>query len=433
MPSKKCYTVCNRYSKNSCYDTCSCSKCCNKSCVGPTGKDGNTGPTGSTGPIGARGPQGEQGPTGPTGPQGLQGEDGPTGATGDSCFRIPECEKPCILHGSIGPTGEILANSSEGWTVEVQAGPTGTEYNIIFEKFFDGPPVVIASSNEPATLFNTTYRDALLVGGDSLMNFIAIGCPCDFEVWSIEHNISNTLRKIDAPTGDIIDTVNFVVYENASNIGSVYGHALAADPTNNDLYAVVTPTSGVAPIDDYRLIKFRDSTYAEADVIYKLGDKFEGLTFDSSGQLWGVVGVGAGDTGSPDFGRGDLYQINKATGVTTKIADLSEGASGSTGPSHAIGYNDDDGLIYHIYHNTINDAQLETWDPNNPGNAPVNIGAINEDNNWWGLVYNKNDEFLALRSTDGLYALDILANTDQIDTIPNNLRGLAIIKELLII
>lgn len=428
MPNKKCYTVCNRYSKNSCYDACSCNKCCNKLCIGPTGPQG---PTGPTGPIGLQGPQGEDGPTGPTGPQGFQGERGPTGPTGRSCFQIPECEKPCILHGGFEASGNILPNSSSGWYGDVQAGPTGTEYTITFNKFFDGPPIVIASSNDVTGLFNTSYRDTVIVGGDQYVNFIAIGCPCEFDLWSIESNIANTLRKINAPTAEIVDTVVFTVFENAVDIGNVYGHALAADPGNNDLYAIVTPTSGVAPIDDYRLIKFRDQTFTEADVIYQLGDKFESLTFDTSGQLWSVVGVGAGDTGSPDFGRGDLYQINKATGVTTKIADLSEGLAGSTGPPHVIGYNSDDNLIYHIYHNAVNDAQLETWDPANPTNAPVNIGAIPQDDDWAGLVYNKDGDFLALRSSDALFAMDTLGNTSNIEDISNDLKGLAIIKEII--
>lgn len=402
---KGCYG-CSSDRFNSCKDKPTYECCCSEGPCGPQGEPGCTGPQGT---------QGQPGPIGPTGPAG----------TGGSCFMIPGCDEVKCIQGSIGPTGVAGPNSSDMFCATVVPGGIyPTEYNVMFKCFFDGPPVVLASSDEPATVDDVSYRHTVLSGGPEFMNFVAIGCVCPVDAYVISRSYPNTLLKINAATGELIEKISFILMDNGSAFAS-FGHALAADPTTKEIYAVVSIGShvGPPPFSSFKLIKI-DVATKTAKVVYGLGDRFSSITFDSTGQLWGVVGNAAADQGSPDFGRGDLYKIDKNTGVTTKIADLSEGLGQAF---HVIGFNPDDNLLYHIYGNdTV--STLESWDPANPLNLPVFIADVDDISQWSGLAYNKDGEFLANNISLGFHALSTSGVATNLGgPLASPTRGLALI------
>lgn len=394
--------------------------------TGPTGTTGTTGPTGTTGTTGPTGPTGTTGPTGPTGETGSTGSTGstgPTGPAGDSAFSINGCNQIRVIHGNVGPTGVPGPNSSSEFSASV-TGVAPTEYTVTFSFFFNGPPVVLASSNDPATVVNVTYNQALLYGGDQFMNFMAIGCRMDMDAYVIARFLPNTLFRLNPATGQVVETIVFNLLNGVTPV-SGGGQALALDPISGYLYAVVSlgMPADPAPISSYALIRI-DLATNDANVVYGLGDRFSSITFDSSGQLWGVLGNAAADIGSPDLGRGDLYQIDKNTGITTKIADLSEGVGNAF---HVIGYNPDDGLIYHIYGNTPF-STLETWDPANPVNPPVYVADVNAETAWAGMTYNMFGDFLATDISIGFHTISSTGTLTYLGPpLADVARGLALI------
>lgn len=367
-------------------------KSCKKKCIcaGPTG---DFGPTGFQGPVGSQGLQGNDGPTGPRGIIGIQGEQGSTGPRGDPCFMIPDCEEPCILLGNVGSTGVIGPNSSDGITASVQAGPTGTEYTITYGKFFDSAPILNVSSNAQTTIFNSTYRDAVIVGGDNYVNFFAVGCECPIILFGLDTGNTNQTRQI-YPVSGLSDPPNAV-----SGYDPSYGRAFTFDPTSGSIYAVVTESNLLnAPLDEYVLVRFTNLN--TASVIYQLGDNFNSLTVDNTGQLWGVISGYGGDQGDfvTDHSRGDLYKIDKTNGVTTKIADLTQGLATF---NHLIAFNPDDNLIYHMYIAAGNQIAFESWDPSNPTNPPVFISSqFFSCTNITAIVYFKDGDFIFLCAGD---------------------------------
>jgi len=419
---KCCNTNCKSKGPIKCGQKNGCKKCC---CVGPTGCQGEDGPTGIQGQQGVQGIQGIPGEPGPTGPQGFQGPPGVTGPKGPPCTFIPECEETLIIHGGVGATGEILPNSSDKFTADVD----GTEYTINFTELFNGPPVLLVTSDDPAFIQSVTFRDAIIQGGDDRMNFMAIGCKENSRAWVIDNQIANTIREVDLGSGDFTGTTI-----NINGVGTVYGTALAHDQQTDYVYAVVKENVGASPNDftEYKLIRFNNGNgnflAGIAEHIYYIGDRFSSITFASSGTLYGVVGSDGVDQGGPDLAGGDLYIINTSTGVTTKIADLSEGVTGSI---HVIGSDQSTNIIYHLYNDTVSTVAMESFDTSTPAVAPVAIGAVTDVATYSGMAFYQNNELFTVAVSDGSYSILTDATSSSIGsfTTPQNVRGMAIIPD----
>lgn len=102
-------------------------------------------------------------------------------------------------------------------------------------------------------------------------------------------------------------------------IGSDLGYAvnaIAIDPTTGVMYASTTTWSGA-----FNGLLVVDTSTGTATEVGEFGDGFAailGLTFDSTGQLWGWH----------DPSADDPVRIDKATGVATTVGDAEEGTSG---------------------------------------------------------------------------------------------------------
>ncbi len=107
--------------------------------------------------------------------------------------------------------------------------------------------------------------------------------------------------------------------------------AIAADPTDNEKLYAILKLQGQSGRE---LVTIDPDTGVATD-IGDTGDLFAGLAFDLLGVLYGVTGDGAG---VPET----LYTLNKLTAVPTAVLTLGNGNDGET-----IGYNPDNGLLYH--------------------------------------------------------------------------------------
>jgi hypothetical protein len=132
------------------------------------------------------------------------------------------------------------------------------------------------------------------------------------------------IYEVSSLTGTILSTST--ITSTSGNISGFGG--MAINPTNDDLFAV-------AKISGVRTLGVLDLSDNSFSVFSDLNDKYAGITFDDSGECYGITGDGADVPSS-------LYQINIATGDATLLLDLS--ATGADG--EAIAYNSFDEKIY---------------------------------------------------------------------------------------
>lgn len=167
------------------------------------------------------------------------------------------------------------------------------------------------------------------------------------------------LREIDPNTGATLSTINMAITGSTSVI--TQGHGLAVDPTNGSLYAMVSLLGQSAK----ELLQVDPATGACIDIGNTL-EKFAGITFDSSGQLWGISGDGG-------FVSEALYKIDKSTAVSTLVIQLGNGSVGES-----IAFNPFDGKLYHgsglgAINDPLNGQILETVDPVTLAVTPVTL------------------------------------------------------------
>ena len=172
---------------------------------------------------------------------------------------------------------------------------------------------------------------------------------------------SNQLRAIDPVTGATVSSVSVTL----TGFTVTGGVGLAVDPTDGTMYALLRVDPLVAGSPTVReLVSLTTSGVATAIGAADDGNAISmaDITFDDTGQLWGVTGDGSVNPST-------LYTIDKTSGAATLVVALGNGADGE-----AIGFNPGDGLIYHASGRDSTPPAYETIDPANPLNAPVAIG-----------------------------------------------------------
>jgi hypothetical protein len=161
------------------------------------------------------------------------------------------------------------------------------------------------------------------------------------------------LQKFDPDTGlGVVDPLDPMVRPEARQITlagfTVTGvNSVTVDPTdgsdpaipvvpgdpddNEDFAYAILKVTGVTG----RVLALIDLNTGVARQLGNLGDNFAALTFDASGQLYGITGDGAT---VPET----LYSIDKLTGVKTLKYSMGNGADGE-----AIAFNPQDSSFYH--------------------------------------------------------------------------------------
>jgi hypothetical protein len=141
--------------------------------------------------------------------------------------------------------------------------------------------------------------------------------------WAIAPDLLRVINPVDG------STISSVAMTNPD--GAVLGaNGLATHPVTGQLYAVLQ-IQGLGRT----LVTVIPLTGVTASVGV-LVQSVAGLAFDGAGTLYGVTGNG--DPASPET----LYTVSTADASMTLFLTLGNGADGET-----IGYNPDDGLMYH--------------------------------------------------------------------------------------
>jgi hypothetical protein len=176
------------------------------------------------------------------------------------------------------------------------------------------------------------------------------------------------LRVIDPSTGSTMSSVAITL----AGKGVDFTNGLAAHPVTGELFALLK-LSGQS---GRQLVKLDPAT-GVATSIGDTGDQFAGLAFNSSGTLYGVIGDKKNMSGrglSPET----LFTLNTSNAAPTQVLVLGNGNDGE-----AIGFNPNDGLLYHASGNDTggdgcpSDPMLcmEVFESINPNTlaAPTNI------------------------------------------------------------
>ncbi len=139
------------------------------------------------------------------------------------------------------------------------------------------------------------------------------------------------LRLIDSVDGSTIGPPIPITLPGNTVSG---GNGLATHPLTGVTYALVRLSEGFPP--DRWLVTI-DLSDGDAVTVGNTGARFAGLAFDSGGTLYAVTGDGS-TTLLPE----SLYTLSLIDATPTFFATLGNGGFGET-----IGFNPDDGLLYH--------------------------------------------------------------------------------------
>jgi hypothetical protein len=143
----------------------------------------------------------------------------------------------------------------------------------------------------------------------------------------ILHSVSardDNLRSIDSTTA--MTTTLAITLSGETVNGAT---ALARHPDTGALWAILNLVGGA------KVLVTLDPETGVATLVGDPGDKFAGLAFDSSGTLYGVTGDGAATAET-------LFTLDQSDASATFFLALGNGSDGES-----LGFNPDDGLLYH--------------------------------------------------------------------------------------
>jgi hypothetical protein len=167
---------------------------------------------------------------------------------------------------------------------------------------------------------------------------------------SILYSVSrddDLLRVINPSTGSTISSVAITL----TGKGVAFANGLATNPVTGELFALLKLDGQTGR----QLVKIDPAT-GVATSIGDTGDQFAGLAFNSSGTLYAVVGDKKNTPGG-GLPPETLFTLNTSNSTPTQVLVLGNGNDGE-----AIGFNPNDGLIYHASGN----------DTGGDGCAPLN-------------------------------------------------------------
>ena len=160
--------------------------------------------------------------------------------------------------------------------------------------------------------------------------FTALSAHAGRILYSISSD-DDLLRVVDPSTGGTVSSVPITL---AGKVVS-FGNGLATHPITGQLFGLLT----LAGQSGRQLVTINPAT-GVATGIGNTGDQFAGLAFNSSGTLFAVVGDKKNSAaGLPPE---TLFTLNTSTAAPTQVLVLGRGNDGE-----AIGFNPNDGLIYH--------------------------------------------------------------------------------------
>lgn len=214
----------------------------------------------------------------------------------------------------------------------------------------------------------------------------------------------DSLRTIDPSNGMVLTAIRLELPGKFINRST----GLAIDPTTGLLYGMLHLDAQYGR----QLVQINPAT-GDALSIGDTGDKFSGIVFDSAGTLYGVTGDGSLTPES-------LHSLSIVDATTTLIMALGNGGKGE-----AIGYNSDNGMLYHASGNKLDTSRIfEVINPvtlsitDIPISGPEYLEATS-------MVYDGGGNFLISGGAATLYRIDTSGNTTSVNSLSFFCKGLA--------
>ena len=156
------------------------------------------------------------------------------------------------------------------------------------------------------------------------------------------------LRVVNPSTGSTISSVAITL----AGRGVSFANGLATHPVTGEIFALLKLDGQTGR----QLVKINPIT-GVATSIGDTGDQFAGLAFNSSGTLFAVVGDKKNTAGG-GLPPETLFILNTLNAAPTQVVVLGRGNDGE-----AIGFNPNDGLIYHASGNDTGGDGCAPFDP----------------------------------------------------------------------
>ena len=175
----------------------------------------------------------------------------------------------------------------------------------------------------------------------------ALEAPPGRALYSISRD-DDLLRLVNPSTGSTISSVAITL----TGKGVSFGNGLATHPVTGQLFALLKLDGQTG-----RQLVTINPTTGVATSIGDTGDQFAGLAFNSSGTLFAVIGDKKNSAGG-GLPPETLFILNTSNAAPTQVLVLGRGNDGE-----AIGFNPNDGLIYHASGNDTGGDGCAPFDP----------------------------------------------------------------------
>jgi hypothetical protein len=179
------------------------------------------------------------------------------------------------------------------------------------------------------------------------MAFVPLPAYAERILYSISRD-DDLLRVVNPSTGSTISSVPITL----TGRGVSFGNGLATHPVTGELFALLKLDGQTGR----QLVKIEPAT-GVATSIGDTGDQFAALAFNSSGTLFAVVGDKKNSAGG-GLPPETLFTLNTSNAAPTQVLVLGRGNDGE-----AIGFNPNDGLIYHASGNDTGGDGCAPFDP----------------------------------------------------------------------
>ena len=163
------------------------------------------------------------------------------------------------------------------------------------------------------------------------MVFTTLSAQAQSILYSVSRD-DDLLRVINPSTGSTISSVAITL----TGKGVAFANGLATHPVTGELFALLKLNGQTGR----QLVKIDPAT-GIATSIGDTGDQFAGLAFNSSGTLFAVTGDKKNSPGGA-LPPETLFTLNTSNAAPTQVLVLGRGNDGE-----AIGFNSNDGLLYH--------------------------------------------------------------------------------------
>jgi hypothetical protein len=212
------------------------------------------------------------------------------------------------------------------------------------------------SSLQPVQVYQRLENTAIDMGApgfdnDSGFGLIQTDAALEAHPGRTLYSISgddDLLRVIDPSTGSTISSVAITL----AGRGVAFANGLATHPVSGQLFALLKLDGQTGR----QLVTINPYT-GVATSIGDTGDQFAGLAFNSSGALFSVIGDKKNQAGG-GLAPETLFSLNTSNGAPTQVLVLGHGNDGE-----AIGFNPNEGLLYHASGNDTGGDGCVPFDP----------------------------------------------------------------------